>query len=190
MSPFSPRFFQPPAGAAAAFASGEFVLDGAPCAPAELIQESASAWGGSFPAAPEPTVATTAAAGDDRPARARGSGAAADDAAAPEAGVAPAPAPPPPPRLPPPPPGAGGFVRVVLTEGRHHQVKRMLSAAGCGRTLALHRSQFAGYALETLQPGQVAVLPLPPAGGWVREGWPGGGGGEGDGAAGEGGAGE
>lgn len=42
---------------------------------------------------------------------------------------------------------------LVLTEGRHHQVKRMLEAVGNPLT-ALHRSSFAGLTLGTLQAGE------------------------------------
>lgn len=55
---------------------------------------------------------------------------------------------------------AGTAVRLTLTEGRHHQVKRMLSA--CGRTvIALHRAAFGPFSVEGLEPGQFRVLPLP-----------------------------
>ncbi len=45
-------------------------------------------------------------------------------------------------------------LRLTLTEGKYHQVKRMLAAVG-NRVEALHRSQIGGLKLpETLAPGQ------------------------------------
>ena len=44
-------------------------------------------------------------------------------------------------------------LRLVLTEGRYHQVKRMVAAAG-NRVEALHRSGFGAMTLQDLQPGQ------------------------------------
>jgi 16S rRNA pseudouridine516 synthase len=44
-------------------------------------------------------------------------------------------------------------LELVLTEGRFHQVKRMLEAVGNPVT-ALHRSSFAGLEVEVLAPGQ------------------------------------
>ncbi|NWG73614.1 MAG: 16S rRNA pseudouridine(516) synthase [Rubrivivax sp.] len=44
-------------------------------------------------------------------------------------------------------------LRLTLTEGRYHQVKRMVAAAG-NRVEALHRSAFGGLALGALAPGQ------------------------------------
>jgi 16S rRNA pseudouridine516 synthase len=45
-------------------------------------------------------------------------------------------------------------LRLTLTEGRYHQVKRMVAAAG-NRVEALHRSAFGGLTLDGLaQPGQ------------------------------------
>jgi 16S rRNA pseudouridine516 synthase len=41
----------------------------------------------------------------------------------------------------------------VLTEGRYHQVKRMVAAAG-NRVDALHRSGFGALVLDGLEPGQ------------------------------------
>ena len=48
--------------------------------------------------------------------------------------------------------------RITVTEGKYHQVKRMLSAAG-HQTLALHRRSFGPVRLdETLSPGQFREL--------------------------------
>jgi 16S rRNA pseudouridine516 synthase len=45
-------------------------------------------------------------------------------------------------------------LRLTLTEGKYHQVKRMLAAVG-NRVEGLHRSQIGGLALtEALLPGQ------------------------------------
>jgi 16S rRNA pseudouridine516 synthase len=44
-------------------------------------------------------------------------------------------------------------LRLVLTEGRYHQVKRMVAAAG-NRVDALHRSGFGALVLDDLEPGQ------------------------------------
>ena len=45
-------------------------------------------------------------------------------------------------------------IRLTLTEGRYHQVKRMVAAAG-NRVAKLHRSQIGGLVLpEELKPGQ------------------------------------
>ena len=44
-------------------------------------------------------------------------------------------------------------LELTLTEGRFHQVKRMLEAVG-NPLVALHRSSFAGLTLQGLQPGQ------------------------------------
>jgi len=49
---------------------------------------------------------------------------------------------------------------VTLTEGRHHQVKRMFSAIGCQVT-QLHRAAIGEWNLEGLQEGEVRVLELP-----------------------------
>ncbi len=49
-------------------------------------------------------------------------------------------------------------VRVTLTEGRYHQVKRMFAAIG-NRVVALHRSQIGSVALDPgLQPGEYREL--------------------------------
>lgn len=53
------------------------------------------------------------------------------------------------------------LARVVLHEGRYHQVKRMFAAAGY-QVVALHRSHFGPYSLEGLEPGAYRLLPLPP----------------------------
>ncbi len=50
-----------------------------------------------------------------------------------------------------------GRVELVLHEGRKHQVKRMLAAAGHPVT-ALHRSGYAGLTLERLEPGECREL--------------------------------
>jgi 16S rRNA pseudouridine516 synthase len=44
-------------------------------------------------------------------------------------------------------------LRLTLTEGKYHQVKRMLAAVG-NRVEALHRSQIGGLVLSDLSPGQ------------------------------------
>jgi 16S rRNA pseudouridine516 synthase len=44
-------------------------------------------------------------------------------------------------------------LRMTLTEGRYHQVKRMVAAAG-NRVEALHRSAFGALTLGDLAPGQ------------------------------------
>lgn len=44
-------------------------------------------------------------------------------------------------------------LRLTLTEGKYHQVKRMVAAAG-NRVEALHRSQIGGLVLGDLAPGQ------------------------------------
>jgi 16S rRNA pseudouridine516 synthase len=44
-------------------------------------------------------------------------------------------------------------LRLTLTEGKYHQVKRMLAAVG-NRVDALHRSQIGGLVLNDLAPGQ------------------------------------
>src|SRR5690606_18588745 len=47
--------------------------------------------------------------------------------------------------------------RLVLTEGRYHQVRRMFGALG-NRVEALHRSRVGGLTLEGLAPGEWKVL--------------------------------
>ena len=47
--------------------------------------------------------------------------------------------------------------RLVLTEGRYHQVRRMFAAAG-NHVEALHRSRVGGLALGELAPGQWRIL--------------------------------
>jgi 16S rRNA pseudouridine516 synthase len=42
---------------------------------------------------------------------------------------------------------------LVLTEGRYHQVKRMMEAVG-NPLLSLHRSRFADWTLDDLEPGE------------------------------------
>lgn len=51
-------------------------------------------------------------------------------------------------------PGPGGEprARLVLREGKFHQVKRMFEAAGC-RVLALHRERFGPWTADGLAPG-------------------------------------
>jgi 16S rRNA pseudouridine516 synthase len=44
-------------------------------------------------------------------------------------------------------------LRLTLTEGKYHQVKRMLAAVG-NRVEGLHRSQMGGLVLNDLAPGQ------------------------------------
>jgi len=52
-------------------------------------------------------------------------------------------------------------LRLTLTEGKYHQVKRMLAAVG-NRVDALHRSAFGDWRLpEDLAPGQWCWLPRP-----------------------------
>lgn len=46
---------------------------------------------------------------------------------------------------------------LILTEGRYHQVKRMLEAVGNPLT-SLHRASFAGFAVGDLAPGQWRYL--------------------------------
>jgi 16S rRNA pseudouridine516 synthase len=61
-------------------------------------------------------------------------------------------------------------LRLTLTEGKYHQVKRMVAAAG-NRVEALHRSQFGGVLLGTLEvgawrwvdPAELAERPAPGA---------------------------
>lgn len=48
---------------------------------------------------------------------------------------------------------------VTLTEGRYHQVRRMLGALG-STVVTLHRTQFGELTLENLAPGQWRELPL------------------------------
>ena len=50
-----------------------------------------------------------------------------------------------------------GRIELVLHEGRKHQVKRMLAAVGHPVT-RLHRSEYAGVALEGLEPGACREL--------------------------------
>lgn len=50
--------------------------------------------------------------------------------------------------------------RLELTEGRHHQVKRMFASQGC-EVIRLHRSRFGETELGDLQPGQWRFLALP-----------------------------
>src|SRR6059058_3694053 len=50
-----------------------------------------------------------------------------------------------------------GRIELVLHEGRKHQVKRMLAAVGHPAT-RLHRSEYAGVALEGLEPGACREL--------------------------------
>jgi 23S rRNA pseudouridine2605 synthase len=52
-----------------------------------------------------------------------------------------------------------GRVEIVLHEGRKHQVKRMLAAIGHPVT-RLHRPEYAGLALEGLEPGDWRELEL------------------------------
>ena len=55
----------------------------------------------------------------------------------------------------------GRRVRLTLTEGRYHQVKRMFAALG-GRVIALHRTAFGPYRLgEQLQPGEWQAVKPP-----------------------------
>lgn len=63
-------------------------------------------------------------------------------------------------RLTPADPGAAAAhprVRLVLSEGRFHQVKRMFDAVGC-RVLALHRERFGPWSADDLAPGAWRVL--------------------------------
>jgi 16S rRNA pseudouridine516 synthase len=57
-------------------------------------------------------------------------------------------------------------IRLTLTEGKYHQVKRMLAAVG-NRVEALHRSQFGPLTLGELKPGSWTWID-----GWDA-GWPG-----------------
>ena len=49
--------------------------------------------------------------------------------------------------------------QVTLTEGRYHQVRRMLAAVGC-EVVTLHRERFGPLALGDLAPGAWRELPL------------------------------
>jgi 16S rRNA pseudouridine516 synthase len=53
-----------------------------------------------------------------------------------------------------------GRVQLELTEGRHHQVKRMLAAVGCG-VVTLHRVRFGDYTADGLAPGEWERIPFP-----------------------------
>jgi len=57
----------------------------------------------------------------------------------------------------------GPLVRLTLTEGRFHQVKRMFAAGGRVVT-ALHRSQVGDYRLNGLAPGEWRLEPVPALG--------------------------
>jgi 16S rRNA pseudouridine516 synthase len=48
---------------------------------------------------------------------------------------------------------------VTLTEGRHHQVRRMFASQGCA-VLALRREKFGGLDLAGIEPGKFRELPL------------------------------
>lgn len=48
---------------------------------------------------------------------------------------------------------------LTLTEGRYHQVRRMLASQGC-EVVRLHRARFGGLELGTLPAGQWRELPL------------------------------
>lgn len=48
---------------------------------------------------------------------------------------------------------------IVLTEGRHHQVRRMFASIGCG-VLALHRTRFGDLELGDLAPSRWIELPV------------------------------
>ena len=50
-----------------------------------------------------------------------------------------------------------GRARLVLHEGRYHQVRRMFAAVG-NHVEALHRPQVGGLALDGLEAGQWRVL--------------------------------
>ena len=50
---------------------------------------------------------------------------------------------------------------LTLFEGRYHQVKRMFAAVG-NEVTALHRSRFADYSADELEPGHYRILPPPP----------------------------
>lgn len=51
--------------------------------------------------------------------------------------------------------------RLMLVEGRFHQVKRMFEAVG-RRVVRLHRARFGDYTADGLAPGEWRVLPPPP----------------------------
>jgi len=53
-----------------------------------------------------------------------------------------------------------GTARLVLTEGRYHQVKRMFETVGL-RVVRLHRPRFGEYELGDLAPGAWRLLPVP-----------------------------
>lgn len=50
-------------------------------------------------------------------------------------------------------------VEVTLTEGRFHQVRRMLAAVGC-TVLELHRTRFGSLELGAVEPGKYIELPI------------------------------
>jgi 16S rRNA pseudouridine516 synthase len=49
------------------------------------------------------------------------------------------------------------FVRLTLTEGRYHQVRRMFATVG-NHVLSLHRSRIGGLALDDMPAGQWRIL--------------------------------
>jgi len=51
-------------------------------------------------------------------------------------------------------------VRLELTEGRYHQVKRMFAGQGL-EVLSLHRSRFGTFELDGLAPGEWRLVPMP-----------------------------
>lgn len=53
--------------------------------------------------------------------------------------------------------------RLILSEGRYHQVRRMFASQGWEVT-TLHRSRFGEYSLEDLEAGQWRLLPVPDVG--------------------------
>lgn len=50
--------------------------------------------------------------------------------------------------------------RLELIEGRFHQVKRMFASQGC-EVVRLHRSRFGEFTVDSVQPGQWRLLPIP-----------------------------
>lgn len=51
-------------------------------------------------------------------------------------------------------------LELIITQGKYHQVKRMVAAAG-NRVVALHRHQFAHWRIDDLAEGQWRFIPLP-----------------------------
>ncbi|HUR44845.1 MAG TPA: hypothetical protein VMZ27_03135, partial [Candidatus Saccharimonadales bacterium] len=52
-------------------------------------------------------------------------------------------------------------VRLELTEGKYHQVKRMFGSQGY-EVIRLHRCRFGDFDLNGLQPGEWRLIPIAP----------------------------